>query len=195
MVTKFTDKCGGPSMRFKFVGGGFELRGLHSCQTPHLLFVMYSLVLCLLCYQTSSSSSSVLSPRLATMQGTLPQVSSLESIGPSATTGAGSAGHPGSPSTDTHSRVRRVSGADITAPAANSSLNTFTKMSLEEYVHAKGGNRVINKILIANNGIAAVKAIRSMRRYEQYHSFPIASLQLFYELTPSILSSPCVFLN
>lgn len=46
----------------------------------------------------------------------------------------------------------------------NSSLNTFSKMSLDEYVKSKGGNRTISKILIANNGIAAVKAIRSIRR-------------------------------
>ena len=64
------------------------------------------------------------------------------------------------------SRVRTASGADVHAEASSSSssLNTFTKMSLDEYVKAKGGNRTINKILIANNGIAAVKAIRSMRR-------------------------------
>ena len=65
------------------------------------------------------------------------------------------------------SRVRAASGADASSLAgAHSSLNTFTKMTLDEYVKVKGGNRVINKILIANNGIAAVKAIRSMRRSE-----------------------------
>ncbi|XP_074643040.1 acetyl-CoA carboxylase-like isoform X2 [Tubulanus polymorphus] len=35
----------------------------------------------------------------------------------------------------------------------------------EEFVHKFGGNRVINKVLIANNGIAAVKCIRSVRRW------------------------------
>jgi acetyl-CoA carboxylase / biotin carboxylase 1 len=39
--------------------------------------------------------------------------------------------------------------------------------SVEAYVSALGGNkgRVIEKILIANNGVAAVKAIRSIRRW------------------------------
>ncbi|KAJ8902947.1 hypothetical protein NDN08_006265 [Rhodosorus marinus] len=40
----------------------------------------------------------------------------------------------------------------------------------EKYVTDRGGKRVIRKILIANNGIAAVKAIRSIRRwsYEEF---------------------------
>eukprot|EP00286_Rhodomonas_abbreviata_P020696 CAMPEP_0181292940 /NCGR_PEP_ID=MMETSP1101-20121128/2789_1 /TAXON_ID=46948 /ORGANISM="Rhodomonas abbreviata, Strain Caron Lab Isolate" /LENGTH=2575 /DNA_ID=CAMNT_0023397473 /DNA_START=176 /DNA_END=7903 /DNA_ORIENTATION=- len=38
--------------------------------------------------------------------------------------------------------------------------------SLEEYVKHHGGNKVISRILIANNGIAAVKGIRSMRKWE-----------------------------
>ncbi|XP_017756170.1 PREDICTED: acetyl-CoA carboxylase isoform X1 [Eufriesea mexicana] len=41
----------------------------------------------------------------------------------------------------------------------------FTIATPEEYVHRFGGTRVINKILIANNGIAAVKCMRSIRRW------------------------------
>jgi len=37
--------------------------------------------------------------------------------------------------------------------------------SVEEYVQTMGGSKVIKKILIANNGIAAVKGIRSMRKW------------------------------
>ncbi|EFC36537.1 predicted protein [Naegleria gruberi] len=37
--------------------------------------------------------------------------------------------------------------------------------SVEEYVSFMGGNKIIKKILIANNGIAAVKGIRSMRKW------------------------------
>jgi len=36
---------------------------------------------------------------------------------------------------------------------------------LEEYVFSKGGNKVLRKILIANNGMAATKAILSMRQW------------------------------
>jgi hypothetical protein len=41
---------------------------------------------------------------------------------------------------------------------------------IAQYTSKRGGKRVIEKILIANNGIAAVKAIRSMRKwaFEQF---------------------------
>ena len=38
--------------------------------------------------------------------------------------------------------------------------------SLKEYVEKHQGSRVISRILIANNGIAAVKCMQSMRRWE-----------------------------
>ena len=41
----------------------------------------------------------------------------------------------------------------------------FSVATPEEFVKRFGGNKVINKVLIANNGIAAVKCIRSMRRW------------------------------
>jgi acetyl-CoA carboxylase/biotin carboxylase 1 len=37
--------------------------------------------------------------------------------------------------------------------------------SLQEYVDFCEGTRAIGKVLIANNGIGAVKAIRSIRRW------------------------------
>ncbi|XP_015588836.1 acetyl-CoA carboxylase isoform X3 [Cephus cinctus] len=41
----------------------------------------------------------------------------------------------------------------------------FTIATPEEFVRRFGGTRVINKVLIANNGIAAVKCMRSVRRW------------------------------
>ncbi|KMQ93420.1 acetyl- carboxylase [Lasius niger] len=41
----------------------------------------------------------------------------------------------------------------------------FTVATPEEFVHRFGGTKVINKVLIANNGIAAVKCMRSIRRW------------------------------
>ncbi|XP_041957093.1 acetyl-CoA carboxylase isoform X3 [Alosa sapidissima] len=41
----------------------------------------------------------------------------------------------------------------------------FTVASPAEFVTRFGGNRVIDKVLIANNGIAAVKCMRSIRRW------------------------------
>ena len=37
--------------------------------------------------------------------------------------------------------------------------------ALEDYVKARGGDRVIKKVLIANNGMAATKSIISMRQW------------------------------
>jgi len=42
--------------------------------------------------------------------------------------------------------------------------------SVAEFVKNSGGNKVIEKILVANNGIAAVKAIRSIRKWA-YETF------------------------
>ena len=38
-------------------------------------------------------------------------------------------------------------------------------MPLDEYIRQRGGARVISRILVANNGLAAVKGIRSLRRW------------------------------
>jgi hypothetical protein len=43
--------------------------------------------------------------------------------------------------------------------------STCTFSSIEEYVEELGGKRVIKKVLIANNGISAIKAIRSIRKW------------------------------
>eukprot|EP00931_Biecheleriopsis_adriatica_P052507 TRINITY_DN3055_c0_g1_i3.p1 TRINITY_DN3055_c0_g1~~TRINITY_DN3055_c0_g1_i3.p1 ORF type:complete len:2157 (-),score=543.39 TRINITY_DN3055_c0_g1_i3:77-6547(-) len=47
----------------------------------------------------------------------------------------------------------------------SSSTSVDPVKKLEEYVKAKGGNKVLKKILIANNGMAATKAIISMRQW------------------------------
>ncbi|XP_048240447.1 acetyl-CoA carboxylase-like isoform X4 [Haliotis rufescens] len=51
-------------------------------------------------------------------------------------------------------------------------VKDFCVATPEEYVKRFGGNRVINKVLIANNGIAAVKCMRSVRRwaYEMFRN-------------------------
>lgn len=41
----------------------------------------------------------------------------------------------------------------------------FLLATTEEFVKRFGGTRAINKVLIANNGIAAVKCMRSIRRW------------------------------
>ena len=53
------------------------------------------------------------------------------------------------------------------SPAADSDR---PRISVADYVKQKGGRHVISRILIANNGIAAVKAIRSIRKWA-YETF------------------------
>jgi hypothetical protein len=52
--------------------------------------------------------------------------------------------------------------------AASKTVPTYENVA--DYVAKLGGNRVIKRVLIANNGIAAVKAIRSIRKWA-YETF------------------------
>jgi hypothetical protein len=54
--------------------------------------------------------------------------------------------------------------------AAASHPTTSPFSSVADYVKALGGTRVVKRVLIANNGIGAVKAIRSIRRWA-YETF------------------------
>eukprot|EP00741_Cyanophora_paradoxa_P025194 tig00000350_g24319.t1 len=54
--------------------------------------------------------------------------------------------------------------------SASLSLSLDTDDAVAEYVRRLGGSKVIRKVLIANNGIGAVKAIRSIRRWA-YETF------------------------
>ncbi|KAH8060971.1 acetyl-CoA carboxylase [Aureococcus anophagefferens] len=55
-----------------------------------------------------------------------------------------------------------LKSAVLDAPA---SAGASMEDPLAEYVKAKGGSRIIRKVLIANNGMAATKSIMSMRRW------------------------------
>lgn len=64
----------------------------------------------------------------------------------------------------------------------------------EEFVKKFGGSRVINKVLIANNGIAAVKCMRSIRRWS-YEMFKnerairfVVMVSIFFSLEFLILA-------
>ena len=59
-----------------------------------------------------------------------------------------------------------VGGRSLSSTASSGPLSPRGNFSsVEEYVEYVGGQRAIKKVLIANNGIAAVKAIRSIRRW------------------------------
>ncbi|KAJ6581428.1 acetyl-CoA carboxylase [Mycena capillaripes] len=61
-----------------------------------------------------------------------------------------------------HSKVQHFIGGNSLDKASSSSVQAFVK--------ANGGHTVITKVLIANNGIAAVKEIRSIRQWS-YETF------------------------
>lgn len=66
-----------------------------------------------------------------------------------------------------------MSGVHLSQDAeAKGSTKDFIVATPEEFVSRFGGTHVINNILIANNGIAAVKCMRSIRRwsYEMFNN-------------------------
>uniref|UniRef100_UPI00358EE22F acetyl-CoA carboxylase-like isoform X2 n=1 Tax=Myxine glutinosa TaxID=7769 RepID=UPI00358EE22F len=76
-----------------------------------------------------------------------------------------------------HSQLQSsMSGARLVRRGSDSKrmdqYRDFTVASPAEFVKRLGGNRVIEKVLIANNGIAAVKCMRSIRRwsYEMFRN-------------------------
>jgi acetyl-CoA carboxylase/biotin carboxylase 1 len=72
----------------------------------------------------------------------------------------------------------------------------FTIMSSpEEFVQKYGGNRVVKVVLIANNGIAAVKCMRSMRRwcYEVFRNERAIKFAIMY--TPEDLKANAEYIR
>ncbi|KAF8892047.1 acetyl CoA carboxylase [Infundibulicybe gibba] len=61
-----------------------------------------------------------------------------------------------------HSRVQQYIGGN--------SLDKASASTVQDFVQSNGGHTVITKVLIANNGIAAVKEIRSIRQWS-YETF------------------------
>lgn len=60
---------------------------------------------------------------------------------------------------------------NTTSLPSSSSKSLFPRFAtIQDYVSKLGGKRAVKRVLIANNGIAAVKAIRSIRRWA-YETF------------------------
>jgi len=60
--------------------------------------------------------------------------------------------------------LRWVNGTNFAFVGGNS-LETAAPGTVKDFVAAHGGHTVITSVLIANNGIAAVKEIRSIRKW------------------------------
>ena len=62
--------------------------------------------------------------------------------------------------------VEELEWLSLSLSSSSSSPFPFQQVATpEEFVHRYGGKRAIEKILVANNGIGAVKFIRSVRRW------------------------------
>ena len=64
-----------------------------------------------------------------------------------------------------------------------------------EFVHRFGGRRVIERVLVANNGIAAVKCIRSIRRwaYEVFNND--RAIKFFVMVTPEDMQANAEYIK
>ena len=72
--------------------------------------------------------------------------------------------------------------------------NARTWSNLEQYCDAHGGSRPISRILIANNGIAAVKCMRSMRKWEYAELGVEGALTFVCMATPEDLKANAEFI-
>ncbi|KAL6044996.1 acetyl-CoA carboxylase [Balamuthia mandrillaris] len=67
--------------------------------------------------------------------------------------------------------------------------------SVAEYVQACGGTRVIEKVLIANNGIAAVKEMRSVRRWAYQNFGDEGAVQFVVMATPEDIKANAEYIR
>ena len=97
-----------------------------------------------------------------------------------------------SPSLSTSKLQLYVESDTFNIPATP--LSPETK-SLEDYVKDRGGDRVIKKILIANNGMAATKSILSMRRWAYMELGHENALQFVAMATPEDIRANAEFVR
>ncbi|KAH8077533.1 acetyl-CoA carboxylase [Aureococcus anophagefferens] len=83
-----------------------------------------------------------------------------------------------------------LKSAVLDAPA---SAGASMEDPLAEYVKAKGGSRIIRKVLIANNGMAATKSIMSMRRWAYLELGDEKAISFVVMATPEDLNANAEF--
>jgi len=87
-----------------------------------------------------------------------------------------------------------ISAKAVSAPA-DTAIDTTSTEALARYVAAHGGKRVIRKVLIANNGMAATKAIISMRRWAYNELGDENAIQFIAMATPEDLKANAEFIR
>ena len=90
-------------------------------------------------------------------------------------------------------RVRRiVKGTALFSTLEEPAIGSKT---LEEYVKERGGDRVIKKVLIANNGMAATKSILSMRQWAYMELGDERAVQFVAMATPEDMKANAEFIR
>jgi acetyl-CoA carboxylase/biotin carboxylase 1 len=97
-----------------------------------------------------------------------------------------------------HKDVSKASSTALsTATLDETSLSSAdsTASKVEDYVKSRGGNRVIRKVLIANNGMAATKSILSMRQWAYMEFGDERAIQFVAMATPEDLKANAQFIR
>jgi acetyl-CoA carboxylase/biotin carboxylase 1 len=80
-------------------------------------------------------------------------------------------------------------------PLTTVAANIGVTKSLEDYVKERGGNRPIRKVLVANNGMAATKAILSMRQWAYMELGDERAVQFVAMATPEDMKANAEFIR
>uniref|UniRef100_A0A7S0X6J4 Acetyl-CoA carboxylase n=2 Tax=Mantoniella antarctica TaxID=81844 RepID=A0A7S0X6J4_9CHLO len=83
----------------------------------------------------------------------------------------------------------------VSAPSDTSSDTASSTEALARYVAAHGGKRIIRKVLIANNGMAATKSIISMRRWAYNELGDENAIKFIAMATPEDLKANAEFIR
>ena len=95
------------------------------------------------------------------------------------------------------SGVRAIASAELAADDLTRYYESDASLQdrMEEYVKKRGGDRVIRKILIANNGMAATKTIMSIRNWAYSTFGDERAVQFVVMATPEDLKANAEFIR
>jgi len=88
-----------------------------------------------------------------------------------------------------------IAKTDTSLWAATLDEASTTTAAIEDYVKSRGGDRVIRKVLIANNGMAATKSIISMRQWAYMEFGDESAIQFVAMATPEDLKANAEFIR
>jgi len=87
------------------------------------------------------------------------------------------------------------SSTELSMSTAEETSAASGVISLDDYVKSRGGDRIIRKVLIANNGMAATKSILSMRQWAYMELGDERAIQFVAMATPEDLKANAEFIR